>query len=176
MWVDDENKIRKALIKQEPPSSPPGLPKVLRPHRLAIGIYEKQNNKLIRTKRLEVDVDNEETIINELVGLKRPDLILINDDDLTYAKIRLDKHSLNTATKDIASIESSLSRALIWGAVWDMVRDAEVSTGKYLELVLAGVEKETDIGLVQQVLIQCRTAIDVYSDRKNREKYNIKLD
>ena len=173
--LDDENKITKVLIKQEPPSSPPGLPKVLRPHRLAIGIYEKQNNKLIRTKRLEVDVDNEETIINELVGLKRPDLILINDDDLTYAKIRLDNHSLNTATKDIASIESSLSRALIWGAVWDMVRDAEVSTGKYLELVLAGVEKETDIGLVQQVLMQCRTAIDVYSDRKNREKYNIKF-
>ncbi len=173
--VDKNNLITKLLINQEPPSSPPGLDPVLRPHRLALGVYEKQENKLVRTKRIEVDVVGGQTEIKELVGTKRPDLLLINDDDLTYAKIRLDSHSLNTATKEIASIESSLSRALIWGAVWDMVRDAEVGTGKYLDLVLAGIEKETDIGLVQQVLMQCRSAIDVFADRKNRKNYNIKL-
>ena len=173
--VDENNLITKILINQEPPSSPPGLDPVLRPHRLALGVYEKQENKLVRTKRIEVDVVGGQTEIKELVGTKRPDLLLINDDDLTYAKIRLDSHSLNTATKEIASIESSLSRALIWGAVWDMVRDAEVGTGKYLDLVLAGIEKETDIGLVQQVLMQCRSAIDVFADRKNRKNYNIKL-
>ena len=173
--VDKKNLITKLLINQEPPSSPPGLDPVLRPHRLALGVYEKQENKLVRTKRIEVDVVGGQTEIKELVGTKRPDLLLINDDDLTYAKIRLDSHSLNTATKEIASIESSLSRALIWGAVWDMVRDAEVGTGKYLDLVLAGIEKETDIGLAQQVLMQCRSAIDVFADRKNRKNYNIKL-
>ncbi len=172
----DGNKIiTKAEIIQEPPSSPPGLPPVLRPHRLAVGVYEKQNGKLIRTKRIEMDVEGNQTSIKELIGMKQPDLILINDDDLTYAKIRLDETSLTTATKDISSIESSLSRALIWGAVWDMVRDAEVSTGKYLDLVLSGLAAETDIGLVQQVLMQCRSAIDVYADRKNRTNYNIKL-
>jgi len=172
----DGNKIiTKAEIIQEPPSSPPGLPPVLRPHRLAVGIYEKQNGKLIRTKRIEMDVEGNQTSIKELIGMKQPDLILINDDDLTYAKIRLDEISLTTATKDISSIESSLSRALIWGAVWDMVRDAEVGTGKYLDLVLSGLAAETDIGLVQQVLMQCRSAIDVYADRKNRTNYNIKL-
>ena len=173
--VDANNLVTKLAIKQEPPSAPPGLDPVLRPHRLALGVYEKQGEKLVRTKRIEVDVVGEKTIINELNGVKRPDLLLINDDDLTYAKIRLDSHSLNTATKEIASIESSLSRALIWGAVWDMVRDAEVGTGKYLDLVLAGIEKETDIGLVQQVLMQCRSAIDVFANRKNRKNYNIKL-
>ena len=173
--VDANNLVTKLAIKQEPPSAPPGLDPVLRPHRLALGVYEKQGEKLVRTKRIEVDVVGEKTIINELNGVKRPDLLLINDDDLTYAKIRLDSHSLITATKEIASIESSLSRALIWGAVWDMVRDAEVGTGKYLDLVLAGIEKETDIGLVQQVLMQCRSAIDVFANRKNRKNYNIKL-
>ena len=173
--VDANNSITKLTINQEPPSSPPGLDPVLRPHRLALGVYEKQGEKLVRIKRIEVDVVGAKTIIKELEGIKRPDLLLVNDDDLTYAKIRLDSHSLNTATKEIASIESSLSRALIWGAVWDMVRDAEVGTGKYLDLVLAGIEKETDIGLVQQVLMQCRSAIDVFADRKNRKNYNIKL-
>jgi aminopeptidase N len=167
--------ITNATIQQEPPSSPPGLPPVLRPHRLVVGTYEKQGTKLIRTNRFEIDVEGKETKVTKLIGLKRPALILVNDDDLTYAKIRLDDVSLNTATKEIASIESSLSRALIWGAVWDMVRDGEVGTGKYLDLVLAGLAAETDIGLVQQVLMQCRSAIDVYADRKNRIPYNTKF-
>jgi len=173
--TDANNVITNATIQQEPPSSPPGLPPVLRPHRLVVGTYEKQGTKLIRTNRFEIDVEGKETKVSELVGLKRPALILVNDDDLTYAKIRLDDVSLNTATKEIASIESSLSRALIWGAVWDMVRDGEVGTGKYLDLVLAGLAAETDIGLVQQVLMQCRSAIDVYADRKNRIPYNTKF-
>ena len=173
--TDANNVITNATIQQEPPSSPPGLPPVLRPHRLVVGTYEKQGTKLIRTNRFEIDVEGKETKVTELVGLKRPALILVNDDDLTYAKIRLDDVSLNTATKEIASIESSLSRALIWGAVWDMVRDGEVGTGKYLDLVLAGLAAETDIGLVQQVLMQCRSAIDVYADRKNRIPYNTKF-
>ena len=87
----------------------------------------------------------------------------------------MDEVSLDTATKEIASIDSSLSRALIWGAVWDMVRDGEVGTGKYLDLVLSGLAAETDIGLVQQVLMQCRSAIDVYADRQNRISYNTKF-
>jgi aminopeptidase N len=56
-----------------------------------------------------------------------------------------------------------------------MVRDGEVGTGKYLDLVLSGLAAETDIGLVQQVLMQCRSAIDVYADRKNRISYNTKF-
>jgi aminopeptidase N len=173
--TDSNNVITKAFINQEPPSAPPGLPPVLRPHRLAVGTYEKQGNKLVRTNRFEIDVDGKTTEVKELVGLKRPALILVNDDDLTYAKIRLDNISLETATKDIAAIDSSLSRALIWGAVWDMLRDGEVGTGKYLDLVLSGLVAETDIGLVQQVLMQCRSAIDVYADRKNRLTYNTKF-
>ena len=173
--TDADNVITNATIQQEPPSAPPGLPPVLRPHRLVVGTYEKQGTELVRTNRFEIDVEGKETKVNELIGLKRPALILVNDDDLTYAKIRLDDVSLNTATKEIASIESSLSRALIWGAVWDMVRDGEVGTGKYLDLVLAGLAAETDIGLVQQVLMQCRSAIDVYADRKNRISYNTKF-
>jgi aminopeptidase N len=173
--TDDKNVITSAIINQEPPSSPPGLPPVLRPHRLAVGTYEKQGNKLVRTNRFEIDVEGAVTEVKELIGLKRPALILVNDDDLTYAKIRLDDVSLDTATKEIASIDSSLSRALIWGAVWDMVRDGEVGTGKYLDLVLSGLAAETDIGLVQQVLMQCRSAIDVYADRKNRIYYNTKF-
>ncbi len=169
--TDSNNLITKAEILQLPPSSPPGLPPVLRPHRLLIGLYELADNKLNCLEKIELDVVGANTEVKDLIGKKRPDLILINDDDLTYAKIRLDEVSIKTATNHLNKIESSLSRALIWGAMWDMLRDAEVTTKDFLKLVINGINEESDIGVIQQLLLQLRTAIDMYADRSARSSY-----
>ena len=95
----------------------------LRPHRLAVGFYEEVGGKLIRTERIELDVQGERTEVSELVGKKRPALVLLNDDDLTYAKIRLDEKSFETALTKLSQIEDPLARALVWGSVWDATRD-----------------------------------------------------
>ena len=169
--TDSNNIITKAEILQLPPSSPPGLPPVLRPHRLLIGLYELADNKLNCLEKIELDVVGANTEVKDLIGKKRPDLILINDDDFTYAKIRLDEVSIKTATNHLNKIESSLSRALIWGAMWDMLRDAEVTTKDFLKLVINGIKEESDIGVIQQLLLQLRTAIDMYADRSARSSY-----
>ena len=169
--TDENNVVTSAIIQQLPPASPAGLPAVLRPHRLVVGIYRQVDSKLTRSERIELDVIGSETSIDELIGQPRPDLILINDDDLTYAKIRLDDVSIKTATNSINKIESSLSRALIWGATWDMLRDAELSTKDFMSLVINAVAQESDIGVVQQLLMQLRTAIDMYAKRTNRINY-----
>ena len=67
------------------------------------------------THRVELDVDGERTEVAELVGRTRPDLVLLNDDDLAYAKIRLDDASLDVAIAHLADIEDPLARALVWG-------------------------------------------------------------
>lgn len=169
--VDQNDLIKSAFIEQLPPAYPAGLPPVLRPHRLIVGVYQHQKSKLVRVKKIELDVTGARTEISELIGEVRPDLILLNDEDLTYAKIRLDEHSIKTATSHLNDIESSLSRALIWGAVWDMLRDAEVSTKEFMTLVTNGISGESDIGVIQQLLIQLRTAIDMYAKRENRSNY-----
>jgi len=87
----------------------------LRPHRLAVGFYNEVGGKLIRTERVELDVQGAKTEVAELAGKKRPDLILLNEDDLTYAKIRLDETSWRTALAKLSSIEDPLARALVWG-------------------------------------------------------------
>ena len=79
-------------VLQEAPASHP----VLRPHRIAIGLYDRTDAGLRRTRRVELDIDGDVTPVPELVGVARPDLVLVNDDDLTYAKIRLDEHSLRS--------------------------------------------------------------------------------
>ena len=90
---------------------------------------------------------------------ERPDLVLLNDGDLTYAKIRLDDHSLETVTQHISGFEASLPRALCWAAAWDMVRDSELRARDYVRLFIAGVNKESDIGVVQSLIRQVQGAV-----------------
>ncbi|WP_322778950.1 aminopeptidase N [Frankia sp. Cas4] len=156
-------------LVQEPASSPSTASRTLRPHRLAIGLYDRASDgSLLRRERIELDVVGALTEIPKLVGARRPDLILINDDDLTYAKIRLDDRSLATLIDSIGAIRDSLPRTLCWAAAWDMTRDAELAARDYVALVLSGVDTEDDIGVVQSLLAKAQLTIDTYGDPANR--------
>ncbi|MDQ1528792.1 MAG: aminopeptidase [Actinomycetota bacterium] len=140
----------------------------IRPHRLAIGLYDFQGDKLVRTNRVELDVAGESTTVTELVGLKKPALVLLNDDDLAYAKIRLDADSLAVATDHLAAIENPLARALAWGAAWDAVRDAETKPSEFVKLVLANIATETESTVVRTTLSQLVEVTRYYVAPANR--------
>jgi aminopeptidase N len=142
----------------------------LRRHRIAIGLYDRTDDGLVRSSRVEVDVAGDETPIDALVGLRRPDLVLLNDDDLTYAKIRLDEQSLATATTSIDAFTESLPRALCWGSAWDMTRDAEMRATDFVTLVLQGVGKESDLTAVGSLLRQGQLALTAYSAPAHRDE------
>jgi aminopeptidase N len=135
---------------------------MLRSHRLAVGLYS--GSPLERVHRVELDVTGARTDVPELVGLARPDLVLVNDEDLTYCKIRLEPHSLATVRDRIGELTDSLPRALCWAAAWDMTRDGEMAARDYLRLVLAGVDAETDIGVIQSLHAHVLAALARYAD------------
>ncbi|KAB8190817.1 aminopeptidase N [Nonomuraea phyllanthi] len=148
-------------VLQEAPAEHP----TLRSHRVAIGLYSLVDGALKRTKRVELDVVGARTSVAELVGEEQPDLVLLNDDDLTYAKIRLDERSMRTLVDGgIAAFTDSLPRALCWSAAWDMTRDGEMSTRDYVKLVVSGAGTVTDITVLQAVLRQARMAVQQYAD------------
>ena len=136
----------------------------LRPHRVAVGFYDHREDtgRLSRTLRVELDVDGELTQVPDLVGRERPDLVLLNDDDLAYAKIRLDECSLATAMNHLGDFDESLPRSLVWAAAWDSVHDGVSPASDYVRLVLANVGHETDSTAVQVQLRQLDTALDHY--------------
>jgi aminopeptidase N len=134
----------------------------IRPHRLAIGFYDLTDGKLVRSHRLELDVDGARTEVAELVGLKRPALVLLNDDDLAYAKIRLDAESLAVAIEHLSDIESPLARSLVWGAAWDATRDAETAASDYVRLVLGNIAPETESTTIRTTLGQLVLAAGSY--------------
>jgi aminopeptidase N len=157
---DGEGRFTAFAVVQEAPASHP----VLRPHRIAIGLYGRGEAGLARQHRVEIDIDGERTEVPELVGRDRPDLVLVNDDDLTYAKIRLDEHSLRTLVTGIGEFTDSLPAALCWAAAWDMCRDAEMAARDYASLVLSGVAAIEDISVVQTVLRQGAMAARRFAD------------
>ncbi|MGW7405744.1 aminopeptidase N [Streptomyces sp. NPDC054833] len=171
--TDAEGVITSFAIRQEAPALPAGAKgePTLRPHRIAVGLYELdgESGKLVRADRIELDVDGELTVVPQLAGRRRPDVVLLNDDDLSYAKVRLDEKSLAFVTEHLGDFESSLPRALCWASAWDMTRDAELATRDYLSLVLSGIGKESDIGVVQSLQRQVKLAIELYADPAARE-------
>jgi len=134
----------------------------LRDHRLAVGLYA--GTPLERVHRVELDVSGERTEVPSLIGVAQPDLVLVNDDDLTYCKIRLDERSLACVRDRIGELTDSLPRALCWAAAWDMARDGELAARDYLRVVLAGIDAETDIGVVQSLHQHALVALDRYAD------------
>ena len=139
----------------------------LRPHRIAIGLYDDDGG-LTRRSRVELDVVGSPTDVADLAGERIPDLLLLNDDDLTFAKVRLDDRSFATLVERLASLRDPLARALCWGAAWDMTRDAEIAARSYVDLVLGNIDGETEIGVVQSLLAQASTAINLYGEPANR--------
>ncbi|MEP6599667.1 MAG: ERAP1-like C-terminal domain-containing protein, partial [Actinomycetota bacterium] len=140
---------------------------VVRPHRLAIGLYhdDPQGGQLVRTGRVELEISSERTAVEQMIGLVQSDLLLVNDDDLAYCKLRLDERSLRTLRAGgIGRLAESLPRALAWSAAWDMTRDGELATRDYLRLVLSGAAAETDIGLLQSINRHAIRALELYAD------------
>ena len=153
-----------AVVQEAPPEYP-----TLRSHRVAVGLYDRTGEGIVRRRRVELDVVGARTDVPELTGEARPDLVLVNDDDLTYAKIRLDDHSMRTLIDGIGDITDGLPRALCWSATWDMCRDAEVAARDYVRLVLSGVRGVTDVAVAQSLLRQARMAVRQYADPAWRE-------
>jgi aminopeptidase N len=133
---------------------------VLRPHRIGVGLYDRVGDALVRRERLDVELTGARTT---LAVEPRPDLLLANDDDATFAKLRFDDRSLSTVLADLRLLADPLSRALCWAALWDACRDAELPAADFVRAVLAGVDGEGDPSVAATLLQQARTAAVLYA-------------
>lgn len=169
--TDVDGTITRFAIVQTAPADYP----TIRPHRLGVGFYELDGDELVRVHHVELDVDGDLTEVPELKGLKRPALVLLNDEDLAYAKIRLDDRSLETAIDHLGKISDPLARSLVWGAAWDQTRDAEASASDYVDLVLRNIGDETESTTVRTTLGQLQLAANSYVAPEKRDVTRAKV-
>ncbi|WP_165984041.1 aminopeptidase N [Streptomyces sp. YIM 98790] len=140
-----------------------------RPHRIAVGGYDPTGAPVGEPFLLDLDAPGDTgtdagTLTVPRPGA-RPDLLVLNDRDLSYTKVRLDPHSWHTARHCLSALPDPATRAVVWNAARDMVRDAELPPGAFLEAVREQLPAETDTALVEGVLAFARTQIaDRYLD------------
>ncbi|HEY9306549.1 MAG TPA: aminopeptidase N [Microbacterium sp.] len=163
--TDVDGTITRFAIVQTAPADYP----TIRPHRLGVGFYDLDADALVRVHHVELDVDGDLTEVPELKGRKRPALVLLNDEDLAYAKIRLDDQSLQTAIDHLGKISDPLARSLVWGAAWDQTRDAEASASDYVDLVLRNIGAESESTTVRTTLAQLQLAANSYVAPEKRD-------
>ena len=164
------DKYSKVTIHQSSPEIPVGS-KELRPHRLRVGVFDIVNDRVERRSSVELDVSGSATSVPELAGLKQGDLLLINDGDLSYAKIRFDDRSLKTLTSYIDRLSDPLTQSLAWAAVWDMVRDGEFPATKFIPIALRALSPGSSLLLVaEHIARHSSMAIETYASNKHRDQ------
>ena len=161
-------------IKQEVPTMPVGSTE-LRPHRLHVGLFDIQGSKLVRRTSVELDVAGALTEVTAFTGQKSADLVLINDKDQTYAKLRFDERSIATMKSHLGSLDDSLARGLIWASLWDSCRDGELSATDYIAIALAALKNESDISIVSATLGQIDTALWAYAHPSHRAALRLQV-
>ena len=161
--TDADGLITQAAVRQEIPADSPAS---LRPHRVAIGCYNLTGQgaeaRLERTNRIELDVDGELTEVPELVGAKRANVLVLNDDDLTYAKVRLDEDSLSFGLEHIEAFTDSLPRSIVLASAWDMVRDGELAASHFLKAALQALDVEEHSSVIQGLLGRITTCLSAF--------------
>ena len=154
----DDVVTRADVVQTAAPEHP-----TLRPHRLGVGAYDLVEGRLAVTAAVELDVDGERTPVPELVGLPRPALLLPNDGDLTFAKVRLDDRSRTAALAHLPLVTDPLARAVLWASLWDACRDAELPARDYVDVVLRTAAVETVPTQLRNVLAQASLAANSYT-------------
>ncbi|MEU4931795.1 aminopeptidase N [Streptomyces yokosukanensis] len=158
--LDPAGRVAELAVVQEAPESHPEE----RPHRVAVGLYRRTpEGALERYARVETDVEGPRAVVSDLAGAEAPDLVLVNDDDLTYCKIRFDDTSLATLKEHLGALTDPLARALCWSALWNMTRDALLPARDFVSLVLRFGGRESDIGVLQMLHAWADSALVHYA-------------
>jgi aminopeptidase N len=146
-----------------------------RPHRVWLGVYDRapgDAHGLVLRARLPVSVEAEagQVTLPPAVTEPPPALILPNDGDFGYAKVRLDPRSRAALAAGLGRLPDPLSRAVAWNTVRDLIRDAELPAQEYLELADRHLPGETETAITGPVLDFARwTIADRYLPAPQRE-------
>jgi len=141
---------------------------ILRRHRLAVGVYDLTDGALVRRERVELDVEGALTIVGALAGIPAGDLLLLNDDDLTFARIALDERSLATASAHLDAFADPMPRGLVWAAAWDMLRDALLPASRFIDLVAHNLAHDEQVGVLQRLQMRAIGASERFAAPSNR--------
>ncbi|MEY8578861.1 aminopeptidase N [Corynebacteriaceae bacterium 6-324] len=136
----------------------------LRTHRIAVGLYRLEDGQVSRFKQVEVDISGERTEVPELAGAEVAELVLLNDDDLTYTLLEFGPETVEFVVNNIDKIADPMARTLCWSTAWEMTRAGTMRARDFAQLVARGLSAETELAVLERICNQAITAVDTYAD------------
>ena len=158
LTTDDAGVITDFAVTEDVPDGA-----VHHPHQLRIAGFRYRDGAFEREWSVDAHVDGARTEVADIVGRERPDLLLLNDDDLTYAKVRLDERSLATVTAHLADLDEPMAQYLVLDALWHMCRDAQLPAQQYVDAVLAALPAVTTSQVMTSHCQNIATAVQLYA-------------
>jgi aminopeptidase N len=157
--LSGDGTVRSLAVAQEPP---PGGG-ALRTHRVAIGVYDASGGRLYRRQVARAELAGASTVVPGLAGIPAPDAVIVNDGDLTFAKIRFDGRSLRALLACGMDLDDPLTEAVCWNAAWDMTTAAELAVAEFTSLVARRIRAGSPPAGVAELLEHVRTGADYYA-------------
>lgn len=143
---------------------------VLRPHAFKVGFYDAAGRLLAKPL---VELVSESVSLAYPVDPASVAFILPNDDDLTYAVLDLDEDALEYALANLSALPSSLSRAVVWSALWAAVRNLKLSPQDYLTAVAKHLPAETEFAVVRNILDLALQSVRFYLPHAVRDSFGV---
>ncbi|MFW0180423.1 aminopeptidase N [Rothia sp. P5766] len=172
--VRDEQGNPATLTVQQ--ALPPQVPASIgRPHRLQLATLALAHGRLTQTASipLEMPAGTEEAQVklsaDELAQVADAAVLLLNAEDLTYAKVALTEQTgLSTALRHVSTLEDPLSRGLLWGSFWNMTRDSKLEANRFVTAVCQALPQEKSATLLSNIVAQAQSAISLYTPQDQR--------
>ncbi len=122
------------------------------------------------TTLIPLQLNAETTSVDALVGRPTPAFVFANHGDYAYGLIQLDAASVAALERPdgIGTVKDPFLRSLLWGALWDMVRDAVLAPERFVRLSLREVGREADEQLVGSLLGRLTRAVSAYLGEVHR--------
>jgi aminopeptidase N len=137
-------------------------------HRLDVGLYERQGEELVRSELLALDVQGPRTPLPDRAA--DADMLLVNDEDLTFADVRPDAASLQALVATSGQLPSAISRAVAVSTAWNRLTTGELDASAFVTCDLNALAVESSDSLVEPFLRLAVQAADLWASGGTRER------
>ena len=109
-----------------------------------------------------VEIHAETTVVTAAAGRPAPDFVFANANDNAYGLVMLDPRSAAWVAGHITEVGDPFLRAMLWGALWDLVRDARLAPATFVATALRALPAEQDEQIASGIVSRLSTAVSTY--------------
>jgi aminopeptidase N len=139
-----------------------------RPHRLRIGAYERRDGELVLRESISVEATGAVTEVPPVDG--SPYLLLVNDEDLTFANVRPDADSLTRLLESAGELPTSTGRAVAVVTAWNLLATGDISAADVVRCVTGVLATESADTVVEPFLGLAVRAAERWSPDSTRDQ------